>query len=150
MFFLSFLLFHVCGFLCLLALHLVVLPWSSTELVHSLPTCCFHLFIYLFIYLSVYLFYFPSCFPSPPVCVYIYIYLSLTLALDGWWVVIATPWLLYPRERPGIHCIGGWLSPRASLDGCGKSRPPPGFDLRTVQGSNHCGDEIFHTRPDRL
>jgi len=29
----------------------------------------------------------------------------------------------YPRERPGTHCIGGWVGPRASLDGCGKSRP---------------------------
>jgi hypothetical protein len=25
------------------------------------------------------------------------------------------------------------VSPRAGLDGCGKSRPPPGFDPRTVQ-----------------
>ena len=39
------------------------------------------------------------------------------------WVVIATPRPFYPRERPGAHCIGGWLSPRAGLDGCGKSRP---------------------------
>jgi len=30
---------------------------------------------------------------------------------------------LYPRERPGTHCIGGWVGPRAGLDGCGKSRP---------------------------
>jgi len=25
------------------------------------------------------------------------------------------------------------MDPRAGLDGCGKSRPPPGFDPRTVQ-----------------
>ena len=25
------------------------------------------------------------------------------------------------------------MGPRAGLDGCGKSRPPTGFDLRTVQ-----------------
>ena len=25
------------------------------------------------------------------------------------------------------------MGPRAGLDGCGKSRPPPGFDPRTVQ-----------------
>jgi len=24
------------------------------------------------------------------------------------WVVNATPRPLYPRERPGTHCIGGW------------------------------------------
>jgi hypothetical protein len=32
---------------------------------------------------------------------------------------------LYPRERPGTHCIGGWVGPRAGLDGCGISRPTP-------------------------
>ena len=58
--------------------------------------------------------------------------LSLTSALDGV-SVNATPRPIYPRERPGIHCIGGWVGPRAGLDGCGKSRPPPGFDPRTVQ-----------------
>jgi hypothetical protein len=29
----------------------------------------------------------------------------------------------YPRERPGTHCAGGWVGPRAGLDRCGKSRP---------------------------
>jgi len=36
-------------------------------------------------------------------------------------------------KRPGTHCIGGWVGPRVGVDGCGKSRPPPGFDPRTVQ-----------------
>jgi hypothetical protein len=31
---------------------------------------------------------------------------------------------LYPRERPGTHCTGGWVGLRAGLDRCGKSRPP--------------------------
>ena len=43
------------------------------------------------------------------------------------------PTALYPRERPGTHCTEGWMGPRAGLDRCGKSRPPPGFDPRTVQ-----------------
>jgi hypothetical protein len=30
---------------------------------------------------------------------------------------------LPPVKRPGTHCIGGWVGPRAGLDGCGKSRP---------------------------
>jgi hypothetical protein len=38
------------------------------------------------------------------------------------WVVSTTPRLLYPRERPGIHCTGGWMGPRAGLDVCEKSR----------------------------
>jgi len=48
------------------------------------------------------------------------------------WVVNATPRPIYPRERPGTRCTGGWVGPRAGLDGCGESRPPPGFDRRTV------------------
>ena len=43
------------------------------------------------------------------------------------------PAALYPRERPGTHCTGGWVGPRTGLDRCGKSRPPLGFDPRTVQ-----------------
>ena len=49
------------------------------------------------------------------------------------WVVNATPRSLYPRTRPGTHCTGDWMGLRAGLDRCGKSRPPPGFDPRTVQ-----------------
>jgi len=39
------------------------------------------------------------------------------------WVINATPRLLYPRERTSTHYVGGWVGPRAGLDGCGKSRP---------------------------
>ena len=41
---------------------------------------------------------------------------SLNSALDGEWVVNVTLRLLYPRERPGTHCIGGWVGPRACLE----------------------------------
>jgi len=27
------------------------------------------------------------------------------------------PATLYPRERPGTHCTGGWVGPRTGLDG---------------------------------
>jgi hypothetical protein len=30
---------------------------------------------------------------------------------------------LYPRLRPGTHCIGGCVGPTDGLDGCGKFRP---------------------------
>ena len=43
------------------------------------------------------------------------------------------PAALPSRKRPSTHCTRGWVGPRAGLDGCGKSRPPPGFDPRTVQ-----------------
>jgi hypothetical protein len=61
--------------------------------------------------------------------------LPSTSALDGrgGGLVKAMPQPLYPRERPGTHCIGGWVGHRAGLNWCGKSRPPPGFDPRTVQ-----------------
>ena len=43
------------------------------------------------------------------------------------------PAALYPRERPGTHCTEGWVGPTAGLNRCGKSRPQPRFDPRTVQ-----------------
>ena len=39
------------------------------------------------------------------------------------WVANATPRPLYPRERPGTHCTGGWVDPRSGLHECGKSFP---------------------------
>jgi hypothetical protein len=37
------------------------------------------------------------------------------------WVVSTTPQLLYTREKPGTHCTGGWVGPRAGLDMCKKN-----------------------------
>jgi hypothetical protein len=49
--------------------------------------------------------------------------LCLDLGAIRGWVVITTPRPLYPRERSGTHCTGGWVGPRGGLDRCGKSRP---------------------------
>ena len=49
--------------------------------------------------------------------------LPSTSALDRGGMVNATPRPLYPRKRPVTHCIGGWVGPRAGLEGCGKSCP---------------------------
>jgi len=49
--------------------------------------------------------------------------ISLTSTLYGGWVVNATLRPLYPRERPGTHCVGGWVGPRARLDECGICLP---------------------------
>ena len=46
----------------------------------------------------------------------------MTSALRWGWVVSTTPRPLYPRARAGTHCTGGWVGPRAGLDGCRKSR----------------------------
>jgi len=40
---------------------------------------------------------------------------------------------LYPQERPGTLCVGGWVGPRAGLEGYKKSGLQPAFDPRTVQ-----------------
>ena len=56
----------------------------------------------------------------------------------------------YPRERPGTHFTEGWVGLRAGLGRREKSRPPPGFDPRTVQpvGSLYTDYAIRPTRVD--
>jgi hypothetical protein len=49
--------------------------------------------------------------------------LSLTSALDGVGGQRHAPATLLPGERPGTHFIRSWMSPRAGLESCGKSRP---------------------------
>jgi hypothetical protein len=49
--------------------------------------------------------------------------LMLDLGARRGWVVSATPRPLYPQERPGTHCTGGWVGLRAGLDVCEKSFP---------------------------
>ena len=48
------------------------------------------------------------------------------------WVVSATSWMLYPRQRPSAHCIGGWVGPRASLYRCRKSLMSTNSSCHTV------------------
>jgi hypothetical protein len=43
------------------------------------------------------------------------------------WVVNATPRPLYPRERPGTHCIRGRMDPRTGLNRCAENRIPTGI-----------------------
>ena len=42
------------------------------------------------------------------------------------------PAALYPREGPGTHFTGGWVGPRADLDGR-KNLVPTGIRSWTVQ-----------------
>ena len=55
------------------------------------------------------------------------LYSSFNLVARWGWVVNATPWQLYPGERPGTRFIGDWVGPMEGLDGCGKFRPPTGI-----------------------
>jgi hypothetical protein len=49
--------------------------------------------------------------------------LSLASALNGVGAYRHAPAALLPGKRPGTLCTGGWVSPRADLDGCGNSLP---------------------------
>ena len=51
----------------------------------------------------------------------------MTAALEGVSGQQNAPAALYPRERPGTHFTGGWVGPRAGLDGR-KISSPLGFD----------------------
>jgi hypothetical protein len=59
--------------------------------------------------------------------------LSVTPALDGVDGQRYTPAALYPRERPGTRCIGGWVGPRGRSGRVQKISPPQGFDPLAVQ-----------------
>ena len=48
------------------------------------------------------------------------------------WVVNTTLRPLYPRERPGVHCQGGWVGLGAGLD-CTENLAPPELDSRVLQ-----------------
>ena len=58
--------------------------------------------------------------------------LPSTSGLYGGWVVNATPRPLYPRERSGTHCLGGWEDPRGRSGRVQKISPP------TVIRSSDC------------
>jgi hypothetical protein len=61
--------------------------------------------------------------PAWPVMGVLYLY----ILLDGVGGQRHDPAALPPGKRAGIHCIGGWVGPRAGLNVCGKSRPPNGI-----------------------
>ena len=52
----------------------------------------------------------------------VYTTLSLTSAQDGVGGESHGPAALPPGKRAGTYCVGGWVGPKAGLDGCGKSR----------------------------
>ena len=56
----------------------------------------------------------------------VYHFSFLTSAVDGVGFQHHAPAALPPGKRPRSHCVGGWVGPRAGLDGCGKS-PPTGI-----------------------
>ena len=55
---------------------------------------------------------------------------------SGWVVSSTLRPHFTPRERPGTHCTGGWVGPRAGLDGR-KISFPPGFFLMHLLTLTH-------------
>jgi hypothetical protein len=56
-------------------------------------------------------------------------------------VVSATPRSLCPHKGASTHRTRGWVGTGTGLEGCGKSRPLLGFELRTVQPlASRCTD----------
>ena len=49
------------------------------------------------------------------------------------WVVNATPRPLYPCDRLGTHCIGGWVGPQGRSGQVQKISPSQRFDPPTIQ-----------------
>jgi hypothetical protein len=52
--------------------------------------------------------------------------LILDLGARREWVVSTTPRPLYPQERPGTHCTGGWVGSRPVWM-CAKNLAPTGI-----------------------
>ena len=53
------------------------------------------------------------------------LFLFFNLGARWGWVVNATPRPIYPlRKRPGTHCIGDWVNPRAVWTGAEILSPP--------------------------
>jgi len=60
----------------------------------------------------------------------------LILPNNSYWNSVLALAALHLGENPGIHCIKGWVGPRASVDEVGGeiiSLTLPGFEAQTVQ-----------------
>jgi hypothetical protein len=67
------------------------------------------------------------------------LYSFFNLGTKWGWVVNTIPWVtLLPGKRPGTHFTEGWVCPRASLVGCGKSCFLLGFNPWTFQPVLSC------------
>jgi len=60
----------------------------------------------------------------------------LFLGLDGGGGSAPRPGRLYPRERPGTHFTGGWVGPRAGLDGRKISIPSDSIQDRPARSQS--------------
>ena len=64
---------------------------------------------------------------APEVGVVVQLYSFHNIGASWRWVATATSWPLYPRERPGTYCTGGWVGPRAGSGQGWKISPTTGI-----------------------
>jgi len=63
----------------------------------------------------------------------------MTMALEGGGGSASRPGPSLPRERPGTHCTGGWVGPRAGVHRCGKSSPHRDY----ISGPSACSQSLY-------
>jgi hypothetical protein len=68
----------------------------------------------------------------------------------GWWYAFVCMILLFlhpaalpPGKRPGTHSIGGWIGPRAGVDGCGKLCPQRDWVSDLSARSDHAIPAVY-------
>jgi hypothetical protein len=60
------------------------------------------------------------------------------------------PAALPPCWRPGTHCMGGWVGPRAGLDGCGKYPKEPAVPITCRKPCEKQNDrQLLQKQPHR-
>ena len=70
----------------------------------------------------------------------VHLYSFCNLGAIWGWVVNATPRPLYSRERGPVSIVGG-MGPRADLDGCKISPPPPHWN--SIQDSTTRRESLY-------
>ena len=68
----------------------------------------------------------------------------MTTALEGVSGQQHAPVVLYPWERPGTHCTGGWVGLRASPEG---RKISPHWDFFCVKLVLYCSFEVYIVVP---
>jgi len=77
--------------------------------------------------------------------------MARTFRLSGYWMEVCGQChalaALPPGKKFGIHCTGGWVSPKTGLDLCEKISPYPRSDPRTVElvASRYTADAVSAT-----
>jgi len=72
----------------------------------------------------------------------IYFFFNLGASCGGMGVQRQAPAALPSGKRPGFYFIGGWVGPRAGLDGCGIPR----LHRDSTPGPSICSESLYRLR----